>query len=367
MHLKPCLAASLLAGYALVGSAHATTLTYLGSDLVGVAAFPAQQPVVTGTSLFFAPSNALFYIHDIVDLPLPPVPANVEQVVLRIGLTRPVCVQSSGCAGTSDDFDPIFGLTDGTSLLSGALSDLVSGGTTAVIAGAQWLDTGASYTAAASGPAAYLALPGIAEPFEMSVVYDLTGSGTAMEIAYGNDATTFQTPATLDGNNLRFVYVRDNDPGEQVQIDWVSIEYVTDSTPVAVDIKPGSCPNPLNTGSSKGVVSVAISGDASLDVHDIDPASIKLAGIPALRWSYADAATPYAPYIDKPLDRLACTTGGGDGTTDLVLKFDKAGLAAALGGSSLADGSVVRVPLTGNLLNGSAINGEDLVWIRDRD
>lgn len=378
MNLKSCLAASLFAGYALITPAHATTLTYLGSDLVGVATFPAQQPVVTGTSLFFAPSNALFYIHDIVDLPLPPLSANVEQVVLRIGLTRPICVQASGCAGTSDDFDPVFGLADGTSLLSGALSDLISGSTTAVIAGAQWLDTGASYAAVSSGPWAYLALPGIAEPFEMSVVYDLTGSGTAMEIAYGNDATTFQTPTTLDGNNLRFVYVRDNDPGEQIQIDWVSIEYVTASTPVAVDIKPGSCPNPLNTESAKGVVSVAINGDATINVTDIDPASVRLAGVAPLRSAYQDVSTPYTPYIGKT-NRLDCHAAGdddddddnddtlSDGLLDLVFKFDRASLIAALGGSNLTNGTTIVVPLTGTLRDGTPIVGEDVVWIRAGD
>ncbi|MHC4725285.1 MAG: hypothetical protein ACYS9V_13755 [Planctomycetota bacterium] len=48
--------------------------------------------------------------------------------------------------------------------------------------------------------------------------------------------------------------------------------------PVSIDIKPGSCPNPLNIN-SKGVLPVAILGTGDFDVQEIDPASIRLADV----------------------------------------------------------------------------------------
>jgi hypothetical protein len=45
--------------------------------------------------------------------------------------------------------------------------------------------------------------------------------------------------------------------------------------PVALDIKPGSCPNPINI-KSKGVLPTAIVGTSCFDVTQIDPASVLL-------------------------------------------------------------------------------------------
>lgn len=44
--------------------------------------------------------------------------------------------------------------------------------------------------------------------------------------------------------------------------------------PVPIDIKPQSCPNPINV-KSRGVLPVAILGTAEFDVTTIDPASIR--------------------------------------------------------------------------------------------
>ena len=60
---------------------------------------------------------------------------------------------------------------------------------------------------------------------------------------------------------------------------------------VSLDIKPGSCDNPLNI-KSKGVVPVAILGNEGLDVSTIDTASIKLVGIAPVRSSTEDVSSP---------------------------------------------------------------------------
>ncbi len=131
--------------------------------------------------------------------------------------------------------------------------------------------------------------------------------------------------------------------------------------PVSVDIKPGSCPNPVNTN-SKGVVSVAIVGTEDFDVTTIDPTSVLLAGVYPLRWSYEDVATPYELFLGE--DCYDCHELEGDGYTDIVFHFNKGEFVAALG--EVSDGDCLVVTLTGNLFEdfgGSPIVGEDVVLI----
>lgn len=138
------------------------------------------------------------------------------------------------------------------------------------------------------------------------------------------------------------------------------------SVPVPLDIKPGSCPNPLNTN-ERGVIPVAIAGTAGLDVTRIDPASVELAGVPALRSSFEDVATPSTPFTGKTNCDTDCTTAGPDGIPDMILHFDAEQVVAALG--SVTDGECIVVPLTGRLLpafGGTAIKGGDVVIIRKK-
>jgi hypothetical protein len=110
---------------------------------------------------------------------------------------------------------------------------------------------------------------------------------------------------------------------ESDEIDTV-VNVVTPPPAVAVDIKPQSCPNPLNV-KDKGWLPVAILGGEDLDVTQIDPASVRLehllGGAP-VAWALEDVATPYEPFIGKPLDPYACTEEGADGFMDLTLKFE---------------------------------------------
>jgi hypothetical protein len=135
--------------------------------------------------------------------------------------------------------------------------------------------------------------------------------------------------------------------------------------PVAVDIHPTSCPNPINVG-SKGLTPVAILGTESFDVATVDPATVLLQGVEPIRWAYDDVATPYEPYLGKE-GAHACNELWGDGFLDLTLKFDTRELAAAFG--EVSDGEVLAVPLTGNLkaeFGGTPIVGEDVVIILEK-
>lgn len=129
---------------------------------------------------------------------------------------------------------------------------------------------------------------------------------------------------------------------------------------VPVDIKPASCPNPLQT-KGKGVLPVAILGTGDLDVSEIDPATVQLEGVDPLRWAMEDVATPFDGEIGDPPDREDCTTAGPDGITDLSLKFDKQEIVATMG--DVDDGDVLVLTLTGKLLDGTEFSGQDVVWI----
>jgi len=127
-------------------------------------------------------------------------------------------------------------------------------------------------------------------------------------------------------------------------------------TPVSIDIKPSSCPNPLNV-KSKGVLPVAVLGTEELDVTTIDPASIRLAGVAPIRSNIEDVGTP----VIGPIDPCDCTTEAIDGFLDLTLKFNTQEIVSILG--EVADGDELVLTLTGETYGGTQIAGQDCVLI----
>lgn len=125
-----------------------------------------------------------------------------------------------------------------------------------------------------------------------------------------------------------------------------------------IDIKPQSCPNPLNTR-SRGVIPVAILGSDSLDVNDIDPTTVMLEDVPALRTSIEDVATPFEGTKDDAFD---CTTAGPDGFDDLVAHFDNQDIVAMLNNPSVGD--EIELTVKFELFDGTEITGTDFVIVR---
>jgi hypothetical protein len=140
-----------------------------------------------------------------------------------------------------------------------------------------------------------------------------------------------------------------------------AIQFALPGRSVPVDIKPVGCPNPLNVR-SQGVLPVAILGTADFDVTTLDPETVTLAGVPALRWSFEDVAAPYEPFTGK-IDPYECNDLGPDGYLDLVFKFDTQELVAALEGGQ--DKEVRTLQLRGQLMDGAEITGEDVVIIKN--
>lgn len=119
-----------------------------------------------------------------------------------------------------------------------------------------------------------------------------------------------------------------------------------------LDIKPGSCPNPLN-GNSNGVLPVALVGTEDFDVSQVDVSTLTLEGVAPLRWSHEDVTAPFDGIL------CDCIMGGQDGIMDLTLKFDVQAIIAAVGPPLRGDR--LMLTLSGARLDGSAFIARDCV------
>jgi hypothetical protein len=121
-----------------------------------------------------------------------------------------------------------------------------------------------------------------------------------------------------------------------------SASAVCDPVEVDVDIKPGSDENPVNV-KSNGVLPVAVLGNDTLNVTDINQTTIRLNGtcVP-LRCSYEDV--------------------NDDGYDDLVIKFDAQDVVGCLP-ESCEDGDIVTLTLTAELYDETEIAGSDDVRV----
>jgi hypothetical protein len=199
-----------------------------------------------------------------------------------------------------------------------------------------------------------IALRNVSEVIITQTVPDVVGMSEADATAAITDAgltvgaTEYECSDTVPAGG-----VISQDPAAGAQVDPGSEVNLVVATgpctiPVTVDIKPGSCPNPFNLASN-GVTPVAILGTGDLDVNDIDPVSVELAGVSAIRSAYEDVATPV---MDG--NECDCSWEGPDGYMDLTLKF-----------KTIVDlvepEAELVLTLTGVLKDGTPIEGVDCI------
>ncbi|MFO7966353.1 MAG: thrombospondin type 3 repeat-containing protein [Archaeoglobaceae archaeon] len=139
---------------------------------------------------------------------------------------------------------------------------------------------------------------------------------------------------------------------------------IGDNCPLNVDVKPGSCPNPLNL-KKKGDIPVAITGNQNFNVTSINVSTIQLTrdgideGVVPIRYSYEDEATPY------PGELCGCNNLTSDEYTDLLLKFDAQEVIKTL---ELGDSTdALELTISANLTDGTPVNGKDCMWILEKD
>ncbi len=143
---------------------------------------------------------------------------------------------------------------------------------------------------------------------------------------------------------------------------------------VRVDIKPESCPNPMPV-KGEGVISAAILGSCTLDVTDIDAASITLGGAPAIRSEVRDvgslgvtldsmdniAARPWTDKRDPAEGTGWMSQGAGVMKIDYGVTNDSAGVPHPLSGWT-ADGTYVGPGGTGGCFGDPALGGAPFGW-----
>jgi hypothetical protein len=171
---------------------------------------------------------------------------------------------------------------------------------------------------------------------------------------------TITVPAGTAAGDYEFLISAVDETGVSYGDQEVTIHVMTE-IPVAVDIKPGSCPNAFNRG-EKGVLPVAILGSDMVDVTEIDPATVLLEGVAPTRWSIEDVGAPVE--CDGECDPCECWQGYRDGFTDLSLKFSSPAIAgtAPVTGATVK-GAPVPLTITGSLFDGVEITGADCLWI----
>ena len=134
-----------------------------------------------------------------------------------------------------------------------------------------------------------------------------------------------------------------------------------------MDIKPGSCQNPLNLR-SRGVLPVAILGSEEFDVTTIDPMSLVLVreGIdgeaPVIRYNYDDVGTPPEGELCDCED-IDEEDINDDGFVDLTLKFRVQDLVEALDLNEIESKEIILLTIVGESADGTLIMGEDCVRI----
>ena len=191
------------------------------------------------------------------------------------------------------------------------------------------------------------------------------GGGIADLQAIGFATGALAPSGGVDCDNDGIVDILEGDPlvcgiaptGEGIASAVVAIVKAASAEQVVnVDIRPGSCPNPLNIR-EKGVLPVALLGSSKLDVTSIDVGSLRLAGVPPLHTAIEDVSAP-------PSNLNTCNTYPADGFADLILMFDAQEIMLRFG--ILMDGDSVELTLTGKLEDGTPIVGKDTVMIRSR-
>jgi hypothetical protein len=135
-----------------------------------------------------------------------------------------------------------------------------------------------------------------------------------------------------------------------------------DNKTVLIDIKPGSCKNPVNV-KSKGVLPVTIFGNQNIDVSNIDIESISLHGVAPIRSAIKDLGQPWLGS-----DNNDCKDKNPDGFNDLSLKFKTQEIVDALkaSGIPITDGAIVQITLEGqleSLVEIQYIAGQDTIHI----
>ncbi len=193
----------------------ATTRTFTGADIFNdpTVSFPTTTPIVDGSSLVFGTGTT---IHEkLFVLPLLPAGSltgsTPETISISINLTR-----------LTNDWDPHLLLGDGSNLFGAVIADNGGGeflGTTLVDS----VNVGTRVVLSSVFTGA--GFPGIDNSFDITAEFTLQTGLSTVDVAFGTGSGSFSVRSgALDPTSaLDFVFMSDNDIGEQYQINSLTV------------------------------------------------------------------------------------------------------------------------------------------------
>jgi hypothetical protein len=173
---------------------------------------------------------------------------------------------------------------------------------------------------------------------------------TNVPFTWGSYSLSIFIDPSLEGQILQFGFLSTTTYYQGSGVFYDNVDFLLG---VDLDIRPGSCPNPI-CSKAKGVLPVAVLGTGGLDVSEIDVTTLQLEGVDPIRSGYEDVAGPFDG------DLCGCTEAGPDGFVDLTLKFKLQDIVNAIGSLPIGDRTLT---LTGALLDGTPLEGQDCVVI----
>jgi hypothetical protein len=134
-----------------------------------------------------------------------------------------------------------------------------------------------------------------------------------------------------------------------------------------LDIKPGSCPNPV-IPTSRGVLPVALVATNVFDISQIDLGSLFIARSDGVGGRLAPLTREQSPRIEDTSTPFGgelcdCHALRADGRRDLSLKFSTKELAAVLELSAVPKNTLLSLTVSGLLLDGTTFAASDCILI----
>ncbi len=171
--------------------------------------------------------------------------------------------------------------------------------------------------------------------------------------------------ADLDGTGVEEVV---NMPESAIRIALDLFEVAS----TELDVRPGSCPNPLNVR-GRGVVQMALVGAEAFDVTDVDTDSIILdradgvgAEVQPLPWRPGHTGVVrdvVSPFDGPPCE---CHHRGKDGIDDLIMRFSTRQMVRAFELNSALHGDEIELVMSGQLFDGREFTASDCITIVGR-
>ncbi len=137
-----------------------------------------------------------------------------------------------------------------------------------------------------------------------------------------------------------------------------------------VDIRPGICPNWINTR-SRGFLMVAMMGSSGFDAGEIDPSSLTL-------WRSDGTGKAVAPWLNRGTrmmdvgipranaDSCECFGRRRDGIADLVVKFRTGPIVKSMELTELDTAEPIELTLSGRTFDGTAFSASDCIQVVQR-